>query len=155
VTQLTATGFDIYLALLETAASTRVWSDKNLSETGFGDISKKDALLNSRSVCPFPDCVYVVQTSGTTGSRKYVFVSDRSIAANVADFSRAFPLAAAETIFAAAPPTFDPSYVDLFLWLTMRCRLVFVPASAKIRSRTLADILFRRQRVSYFQGPML
>ena len=77
-------------------------------------------LLDNSRDCPsipFSDLVYVVQTSGTSGVRKTVFVSERSIWPNVDDFDRIFSLKKTDKIFAAAPPTFDPFYVDLFLFL--------------------------------------
>ena len=102
--------------------------------------------------CPVPDLVYVVQTSGTSGGvRKTVFVGDTSISSNVDDFDRIFQLEPTDKIFAAAPPTFDPFYVDLLLAVKKRCVLVFVPAAVKFRSEALARVLFERRRVNFMQ----
>ena len=100
---------------------------------------------------PFSDLIYVVQTSGTSGTRKTVFVSERSIWPNVDDFDRIFDLKSFDKIFAASPPTFDPFYVDLFLWISKKSILIFVPTRLKCQSSILSEILFERQKVSFLQ----
>ena len=100
---------------------------------------------------PFSDLIYVVQTSGTSGIRKRVFVSERSIWPNVDDFNRIFDLKKFDKIFAASPPTFDPFYVDVFLWISKKSILVFVPTTLKCQSSNLSKVLFDRQKVSFLQ----
>lgn len=96
--------------------------------------------------------VYVVQTSGTSGGvRKTVFVGDTSISSNVDDFDRTFQIKPTDKIFAAAPPTFDPFYVDLLLAIKKCCVLVFVPAAVKFRSEALSRVLFERQCINFTQ----
>jgi acyl-CoA synthetase len=100
---------------------------------------------------PFSDLTYVVQTSGTSGVRKTVFVSERSIWPNVDDFIRIFELKECEKVFAASPPTFDPFYLDIFLSLAKLSTLIFVQSSIKSQSERLGKILFEDQRISYLQ----
>ena len=111
----------------------------------FLDTATKSPLI------PFSDLVYVVQTSGTSGVRKTVFVSERSIWPNIQDFDRIFKLKKTDKIFAAAPPTFDPFCVDLFLFLFKECSILFVPSSIKSQNVRLSKILFDRQKVTYLQ----
>ena len=101
---------------------------------------------------PVPDLTYVVQTSGTSGgARKTVFVGSASISSNVDDFDRIFHLEPSDKIFAASPPTFDPFYVDLLLAVKKKCVLVFVPATVKVRSEALVEVLLQRQRINFMQ----
>lgn len=99
---------------------------------------------------PFSDLTYLVQTSGTSGNRKTILVSERSIIANVQDFIDTFNLSE-ERVFAAAPPTFDPFYVDLFLSALTGSCLLFVPTSLKTSSKLLPSILFTRNTLTYLQ----
>jgi len=100
---------------------------------------------------PFSDLTYVVQTSGTSGVRKTVFVSESSIWPNIDDFIRVFELNETDKVFAASPPTFDPFYLDIFLSMAKLSTLIFVPSSIKSQSERLSKILFEEQRVSYLQ----
>ena len=104
-----------------------------------------------RFKAPFSDLTYAVQTSGTSGVRKTVFVSERSIWPNVDDFIRILDLKESDKVFAASPPTFDPFYLDIFLSLAKLSTLIFVPSSIKSQSERLGKILFDEHRVSYLQ----
>ena len=52
--------------------------------------------------------LYCVMTSGTSSSPKLVKVPSTCIWPNVQDFCRLFKLSKEDTVFSAAPPSFDP-----------------------------------------------
>jgi len=109
------------------------------------------SLKSGAFVIPFPDLTYLVQTSGTSGRRKTVMVSERSIKANIEDFVANVQLENEKKIFAAAPPTFDPFYVDVFLSAFTGCCLLLVPQHVKASPKTLSHILFDTNKLSYLQ----
>ncbi len=96
------------------------------------------------------DLAYVVQTSGSTGNRKTVIVSQASIALNVQDFQRCFRLRVSQTILSASPPTFDPFYIDVFLAFLSGAKLVFASSALKAKSKTLAKVIAEK-RINFIQ----
>ena len=58
---------------------------------------------------------YIVHTSGTTGPPKPVSVPHCSIVPNVLDLTRRFSVSPNDTVFNAAPLTFDPSIVEVYI----------------------------------------
>lgn len=110
--------------------------------------------IHHRPVKPGGEIIYAVQTSGTSsekGFRKVVWVPRASIWPNVVDFAARFPIGPNGLIFAAAPVTFDPFYVDLFLSLLTNTPLLMVDEKCKKRPKRLAEILFEQHKTSYIQ----
>ena len=58
---------------------------------------------------------YIVHTSGTTGPPKPVCVPHCSIVPNILDLTRRFSVSPNDTVFNAAPLTFDPSIVEVYI----------------------------------------
>ena len=97
-------------------------------------------LKSSKTHVSVPDDVlYIVQTSGSTGERKTVYVTPSSILPNVKDFLREFERV--NDIFVASPPTFDPFFVDLYFGLYYRKVIHFTPPSIKTVPSKLKGII--------------
>ena len=94
---------------------------------------------------------YVVPTSGSTGIPKCVYVPHASILPNIHDFVHLFKVTSEDRILCAAPLTFDPSVIDLFLAFHVGARLVMVPSSVLRTPRLLLEALLE-QRVSVLQA---
>ena len=113
-------------------------------------LPKKDVVkLNQHlSLCSFNtnekfenqnDIVYAVQTSGTTGHRKIVYVSRNSVFSNVKDFINEFQ--DCQNIVICAPPTFDPFYVDVFLGIQTKKHVHFLSNKLKNLPRKLSSLI--------------
>ncbi|XP_027238806.2 beta-alanine-activating enzyme [Penaeus vannamei] len=76
--------------------------------------------------CVNRDLAYVITTSGSTGIPKFVYVPHRCIIPNINDFVKTFRIRIEDVIFCAAPLTFDPSVVDLFMAFKTGAKLVMV-----------------------------
>ena len=59
---------------------------------------------------------YIVHTSGTTGPPKSVRVPHCSIVPNVLDLTQRFSVSPNDIVFNAAPLTFDPSIVEVYIY---------------------------------------
>ena len=73
---------------------------------------------NTASGWSFPalspiDLAYIMHTSGTTGRPKPVRVPHCCVVPNILDLTRRFSISSTDTIFNAAPLTFDPSIVEV------------------------------------------
>ena len=64
------------------------------------------------------DIAYVITTSGTTGQVKTVHATQASVVPNIRDMMAEFRPQPGDVIMMAAPPTFDPAIVDVFLALS-------------------------------------
>ena len=89
------------------------------------------------------DSIYQVKTSGTTpGGQTLISVFHDSIWPNFCDFSRIFGLDHSDVIFSAAPPTFDPFYLDVLLSFLSSACLLLTSQKVKIQSgKKLSEIL--------------
>ncbi|XP_071549998.1 beta-alanine-activating enzyme isoform X2 [Panulirus ornatus] len=97
------------------------------------------------------DVAYVIPTSGSTGIPKYVYVPHLCIIPNIIDLVKLFEVGQEDCIFCAAPLTFDPSVVDLFLAFKAGARLVMVsPYLLKIPVLLLDIVL--QNRVTILQA---
>ncbi|XP_063845196.1 beta-alanine-activating enzyme-like [Scylla paramamosain] len=94
---------------------------------------------------------YVVPTSGSTGIPKCVYVPHASIMPNIYDFVHLFKVSSKDRIFCAAPLTFDPSVIDLFLAFCVGASLVMVPSSILRIPRLLLQVLLE-QKVTILQA---
>ncbi|MPC39577.1 Acyl-CoA synthetase family member 4 [Portunus trituberculatus] len=88
---------------------------------------------------------YVVPTSGSTGIPKCVYVPHASIMPNICDFVHLFKVTPEDRIFCAAPLTFDPSVIDLFLAFCVGASLVMVPSSVLRTPRLLLQVLLEKK----------
>ncbi|KAK3866768.1 hypothetical protein Pcinc_027726 [Petrolisthes cinctipes] len=87
------------------------------------------------------DLAYVISTSGSTGSPKIVYVPHSCIIPNITDLVSVFQLNSQDCILAAAPLTFDPSVVDMFMAFQIGAALV-VPSRTLLRTpRLLVGIM--------------
>ncbi|XP_074651678.1 beta-alanine-activating enzyme-like [Tubulanus polymorphus] len=93
---------------------------------------------------------YAITTSGTTGEPKIVRVPHSCIVPNILDFRRIFKVKNDCRIFNAAPMTFDPSVVEIFLALSSGATLVMVPTALKSMPDKLLDVLIK-QSVTHLQ----
>ena len=90
--------------------------------------------------------LYCVQTSGTSGRRKTVQVPDSCILPNIEDFQRIFYLSEKDVIFSAAPPSFDPFYLDVFVSILSNATLLMTSQTVKSKGgRTLSNVLHENQ----------
>jgi acyl-CoA synthetase len=91
--------------------------------------------LRALSVC------YVMHTSGTTGQPTPVHVPHCCILPNILDLQERFGVCAGDTVFSAAPFTFDPYIVEMFLALSTGATLLIVSEYIKKSPSILAPIL--------------
>ena len=98
-----------------------------------------------------PDIVYIIQTSGTTGDPKPVFVSHASVLPNILDFKAEFNLLGSDLVLLSSPLTFDPSMVDVFVTLVSGAALLVLPSTEKKMRRQLFQSLFVDNSVSVLQ----
>jgi len=103
---------------------------------------KSPAPLDSgfESVYKPNEWAYAIKTSGTTSSRKLVLVSHESIVTNVLDFAKRFQLSGNDVVFGAAPATFDPHVVDVFMAFQCGGTIIYAPKSIKLRPRELTNV---------------
>ncbi|KAM6963032.1 beta-alanine-activating enzyme [Aplochiton taeniatus] len=94
---------------------------------------------------------YVLHTSGTTGDPKIVRVPHKCIVSNILHLRLLFQMSVDDVIFLAAPLTFDPSVVEIFLALSSGAQLLIVPNILKKMPNRLAGVLFNHHRVTVLQ----
>ena len=75
--------------------------------------------------------LYSVMTSGTSSSPKLVKVPSTCIWPNIQDFCQLFKLSKEDTIYSAAPPSFDPFYLDVFVTFLSNATLLLTPQQTK------------------------
>lgn len=110
--------------------------------------------LSQISMKPF-EWAYAIKTSGTTGSARVVFVSHQAILTNVLDFIKRFSLNRQDVTFGAAPSTFDPHVVDVFMTLGCGGTLLYVPKSVKLSPSDLANMLIKHRVTNIHCTPSL
>lgn len=74
---------------------------------------------------------YAIKTSGTSGRKKIVHATYKSICPNITNLQRIFQLTSNDIILSMSPITFDPFIVDLFLAFRAGCSLLFVDNSLR------------------------
>ncbi|XP_050703998.1 beta-alanine-activating enzyme-like [Eriocheir sinensis] len=110
----------------------------------FGTPFKLVSIINRerRSLTRRPkSLVYVVPTSGTTGTPKCVYVPHAAIVPNIHDLEKLFKVTSEDRVFCAAPLTFDPSVIDLFLAFQVGAGLVMVSPKTLRTPRLLLKVL--------------
>lgn len=70
---------------------------------------------------------------------------------NIVDLRERFRCTQDDRIFNAAPLTFDPSIVEIFVTLSCGACLIIVPDSLKIVPLYLSQVLVKRQQVTVLQ----
>ena len=101
---------------------------------------------------PKYDFLYHVGTSGTsTGTKKIISVPIEAIWLNIKDFSACFKLSEKDVIFSAAPPTFDPFYLDLFVAFLAQATLFLTSRKMKMRSGLPLSNLLHGRKVTFSQ----
>jgi acyl-CoA synthetase len=94
---------------------------------------------------------YMIHTSGTTGRPKQVWVPHSSIVPNITDLMDIFKLNSDDRILNAAPLTFDPSIVEIFITLSVGGTLVMVPHVVKMSPHLFTRVVLKRHRVTVLQ----
>ncbi|XP_021117978.1 acyl-CoA synthetase family member 4 isoform X4 [Heterocephalus glaber] len=117
-----------------------VSSENSNEEKEHMDVRRKDCLA------------YVLHTSGTTGTPKIVRVPHACVLPNVQHFQELFDITPEDVLFLAAPLTFDPSVVEIFVALSSGASLLIVPTSVKVLPSKLAPVLFTHHRVTVLQA---
>ncbi|CAN8006314.1 unnamed protein product [Ixodes hexagonus] len=84
---------------------------------------------------------YVMQTSGTTGSPKTVQVPHQCIVPNILHLRTILSVSPKDVIFQAAPLTFDPFVVEVFLALTSGATLVITSEVVKRIPRAVIQLI--------------
>ena len=117
--------------------------------------------LNSAStVNNGQDFLYHVQTSGTTaphndddddGGGKVISVTLDALWPNVCDFINFFELNEHSTIFSAAPPSFDPFYLDVITAFVSKASLLFTSPVVKMKSGGNLSSLLELHGVTFCQ----
>ena len=105
--------------------------------------------LNNK-VPQISDAVYHVKTSGSK-CKKLISVPSQSIWSNVLDFQHIFQLKSEDVIFSAAPPNFDPFYLDILLSFLNGGCLLLTSQSMKILGGTKLVNILNQNRVSFCQ----
>ncbi|XP_069677713.1 beta-alanine-activating enzyme isoform X2 [Periplaneta americana] len=85
---------------------------------------------------------YAIQTSGTTGQPKIVKVPHKCIVPNIQHLQSVLSVTTNDVIFLAAPSTFDPSIVEMFLAFSTGAVLLIVPRILKSSPNILLKKLF-------------
>lgn len=88
-----------------------------------------------------PQMAYIMFTSGTTGEPKVVRVPHQCALQNVLHLRSIFRICKEDVIFQAAPFTFDPSVIEIFLSLTSGAQLVLTSAAVKQIPRAVTQLL--------------
>ncbi|XP_047475813.1 beta-alanine-activating enzyme-like isoform X1 [Penaeus chinensis] len=97
------------------------------------------------------DLAYAITTSGSTGIPKFVYVPHRCIIPNIYDFVKIFRIGIEDAIFCAAPLTFDPSVVDLFMAFKTGAKLVMVAPQVLKIPDVFLDIMIK-EKVTILQA---
>lgn len=93
---------------------------------------------------------YAIRTSGTTGKRRIVFVPHEAIVLNILDLASQFTLTSDDVVLAIAPPTFDPSIVDLFIALYTSATIIYVSEKIRLLSSAVLKV-FTDESVTFVQ----
>jgi len=101
------------------------------------------------------DVAYVVQTSGTTGTRKTVLATCSSVLPNVEDFKSALNIDQSSKILSVSPPTFDPFYLDVLCSLTANAKLILCTTRLKSRPRDMLNMLEKTKATHVQMTPSL
>ncbi|XP_075544432.1 beta-alanine-activating enzyme-like isoform X1 [Dermacentor variabilis] len=88
-----------------------------------------------------PQMAYTMFTSGTTGEPKVVRVPHECALLNVQHLRSIFNISKEDIIFQAAPLTFDPCVIEIFLALTTGAQLVLTSEAVKHIPRALTQLL--------------
>uniref|UniRef100_A0A8C4R1N8 Carrier domain-containing protein n=2 Tax=Eptatretus burgeri TaxID=7764 RepID=A0A8C4R1N8_EPTBU len=95
---------------------------------------------------------YVLHTSGTTGVPKIVRVPHCCIVPNIIHLRSLFGVSSQDVVFMAAPLTFDPSIVEMFVALSSGASLIAVHPQVKMNPQRLADVMFKENKVTVLQA---
>ena len=93
------------------------------------------------SATPSQKIAYVLQTSGTTGLPKLISVPHSCLIPNILDLSRVFSLSPSDICVLTAPPTFDPSLVQVLTSLYRGCTLLIGPCTPSLLTRHSVTVL--------------
>uniref|UniRef100_UPI00358DE405 beta-alanine-activating enzyme isoform X2 n=1 Tax=Myxine glutinosa TaxID=7769 RepID=UPI00358DE405 len=95
---------------------------------------------------------YVLHTSGTTGVPKIVRVPHCCIVPNIIHLKSLFGVSSQDVVFMAAPLTFDPSIVEMFVALSSGASLIVVHPQVKMNPQRLADVMIKENKVTVLQA---
>ena len=102
------------------------------------------------------DFLYHVQTSGTTtedngGGSKIISVTLDALWPNVCDFMNLFELNEHSTVFSAAPPSFDPFYLDVITAFVSKASLLLTSPVVKMKSGGKLSSMLELHGVTFCQ----
>lgn len=90
---------------------------------------------------------YVISTSGSTGLPKIVYVPQQCLLPNVKDLCSYFDITCSDILFSSAPPSFDPSIVNLLVAVCSGAQLVTASTTALMAPSFITTIMHQRATV--------
>ncbi|MCG5242608.1 amino acid adenylation domain-containing protein [Azospirillum doebereinerae] len=99
------------------------------------------------------DLIYVLFTSGTTGTPKGVMIAHDSVASLLDWLQGANPLTPDDAVLGKTPTSFDPSVCEIFWPLTTGARLVLAKADGHTDPAHLVDLMARERVTATFTVP--
>ncbi|XP_022901712.2 beta-alanine-activating enzyme [Onthophagus taurus] len=94
---------------------------------------------------------YVVETSGTTGPSKQIWVEHYCIYSNIRDLRTKLNISHEDAIYYQTNITFDPSMIELYLSLTTGASLLIISNPLKRDFSKLFQILFKTGSITFLQ----
>ncbi|XP_037506260.1 beta-alanine-activating enzyme isoform X2 [Rhipicephalus sanguineus] len=113
------------------------WESKFIFASYRGNARKQ----SEQSTLLEPQMAYTMFTSGTTGEPKVVRVPHECALLNVQHLRSIFNISKEDIIFQAAPMTFDPCVIEIFLALTTGAQLVLTSEAVKRIPRAVTQLL--------------
>uniref|UniRef100_A0A131YKU0 Acyl-CoA synthetase family member 4-like protein n=1 Tax=Rhipicephalus appendiculatus TaxID=34631 RepID=A0A131YKU0_RHIAP len=114
-----------------------LWDSKFVFASYCGNPRKQ----SEQSTLLEPEMAYTMFTSGTTGEQKVVRVPHECALLNVQHLRSIFNILKEDVIFQAAPMTFDPCVIEIFLALTTGAQLVLTSEAVKRIPRAVTQLL--------------
>uniref|UniRef100_A0A0K0E2M9 AMP-binding domain-containing protein n=1 Tax=Strongyloides stercoralis TaxID=6248 RepID=A0A0K0E2M9_STRER len=94
--------------------------------------------------------MYGIQSSGTTGVPKIIYVPFSCIMPNIECFYENLKLTNDNVIICSTSFSFDPSIIELFLPIIYGCKLILVQDNCRRQPSSLCDVIIN-EKVTFFQ----
>ncbi|XP_017779864.1 PREDICTED: acyl-CoA synthetase family member 4 homolog [Nicrophorus vespilloides] len=106
---------------------------------------------NNQTSLDYDNVCYVIQTSGSTGVKKYVRVTYDCILSNITSFTKLFSVNETDIIYLGTAFTFDPCMIEIFLALTTGATLLATTKEIKSSPNELFSLLFKKIPITIMQ----